>query len=92
MNLSDLERGDSVHIDHDADSGWPQTYEVMDTETEDIGLAEIVVVALVAGCDRYTLRQVGDNVPSINHEDGEEMEVAADDISTFDSAADISYD
>lgn len=113
MRPSELERGDSVHIDWDdlspesGDSGenstdearesvtrgdWPRTYEVQDTDTEDLGLAEVVVVALVAGCDHYTLRQVGDNVPTMSHEAGAEREVAVEDIDTFESASELSYD
>lgn len=89
MKPSDLERGDSVLVAHDDVARFPKTYEVHDVGTKDIGLAEVVVVALMAGCDQYTLRQVGDNQPVLKSEEGAELELDADDISTFESAEDI---
>lgn len=82
-DLQQFERGDTIHVDHD-DPDWPHTYEVMDTDVEDIGLAEIVVVAVVAGCDRYTVRRVGDDDPTLKHEAGAELTIDAEDIGDWD--------
>jgi hypothetical protein len=89
ITTSNLGRRDSLVIDHDSVAQFPKTYEVHDVNTKDIGLAEIVVVALMAGCDRYTLRQVGDNQPTLKSAEGTELELDMDDISTLDSAKDI---
>jgi hypothetical protein len=86
MELTDIERGDTIRVVHDEDD-WPETYEVMDTEFKDIGIAGIVVVALVAGCDRYTLRKVGGNKPKLKHEAGAETELDYDAVDVFDPEA-----
>jgi hypothetical protein len=54
MILTDLERDDEIEIETRPFDGL--TLRVSDTEIEDLGVTEVVVVTLVAGCDRYVIK------------------------------------
>lgn len=88
MNPRNLECGDRVHVVHDGAELFPHTYEVLGADYQDIGLTEVVVVALRAGCDRYKLRGV-DGWTLVHDETGREVPIEREDINTLDNPEDI---
>lgn len=68
MSLEDVSAGDTLRLQGDV-------YEVRDVDVQDIGLAEVVAIALQKDGDSYVLRQVGDNTPKLIPEDDSENEV-----------------
>lgn len=78
----EIEAGDHVTISEEPFDG--ERLRVEDTGTANLGITEIYVVALVLGCDTYTLAHAeGSREVTVEHEgeDAEEYRIGIDAVS-----------